>query len=88
VRAGRRGAAAAPVLDEVGIGELGGRVVPIEILPGFVQAVAPILPTYHLAQLAHAQMEAGPWLSHALALLATTAIAAVLAALSVRKMRV
>ncbi len=61
---------------------------PVQILPGFVQAVAPFLPTYHLAQLAHAQTAGGPWASHALALVAMTAVAAGLAATSYRRLRV
>ncbi len=61
---------------------------PITILPGFVAAIAPFLPTYHLALLVRAQMEGGAWVPHALALLAMTAIAAALAAVSYRKMRV
>lgn len=61
---------------------------PVTILPGFVQAIAPFLPTYHLAQLAQAQMAGGAWVSHALALVAMTAVAAGLAALSYRRLRV
>jgi ABC-2 type transport system permease protein len=61
---------------------------PVAILPSFVQAIAPVLPTYHLAQLAHAQLTGGPWLTHILALLATTAIAGGLAALAYRNLRV
>lgn len=61
---------------------------PISILPGFVQAIAPYLPTYHLAQLAQAQLTGGPWAGHAFALLATTAVGAVLAGIAYRSLRV
>lgn len=61
---------------------------PLEVLPGFVQAVAPFLPTYHLAQAALAQLTGGPVAPHVLALLATTALAAGLAGLAYRNLRV
>lgn len=61
---------------------------PVDILPGFVQALAPFLPTYQLAQLAHAQLAGGPWLGHALALLAMTSVAAGLAGFAYRNLRV
>ena len=61
---------------------------PVQILPGAVQAVAPFLPTYHLARLARAQMSGGPWMGDVLALVTMTAIAAALAVLSYRRLRV
>ncbi|MBC8093202.1 MAG: ABC transporter permease, partial [Pseudonocardia sp.] len=45
---------------------------PLEILPEFVQSLAPFLPTYHLAQLALAQLTGADALLHVVALLVTT----------------
>jgi ABC-2 type transport system permease protein len=60
---------------------------PLDILPGFLQNLAPFLPTYHLAQLALAQLTGGPALGHLLALLLTTAVGGVLAGLAYRNLR-
>ena len=65
-----------------------GLWVPLDLLPGFLQAVAPFLPTYHLSRLASAAVTGGPVLVHVLALLATTAVGAVVAAQAYRRMRV
>lgn len=64
-----------------------GLWMPLEMLPDFFADVARFLPTYHLAQLAVAQLEGGEVAGHALALLLTTAAAAGLAALSYRHTR-
>lgn len=61
---------------------------PLELLPGAVQALAPYLPTYHLAQLATAQLTDAPALDHLLALLLTTALGAGLAGAAYRNLRV
>jgi ABC-2 type transport system permease protein len=60
---------------------------PLEILPGFVQSLAPFLPTYHLAQLALAQLTGAEALLHVVALLVTTAVGGGLAALAYRNLR-
>lgn len=65
-----------------------GLWMPLEFLPAPIQAVAPFLPTYHLAQLALAQLTGAGMLDHALALLLTTIAAAALAGLAYRKLRV
>lgn len=65
-----------------------GLWVPLELLPGFLQAIAPFLPTYHLARLATAALTGGPVLVPVLALLATTAVGALTAAHTHRRMRV
>jgi ABC-2 type transport system permease protein len=68
-----------------------GLWVPVELLPGFVQAAAPFLPTWQLSQLALAQLTGagGPdQLGHVLALLVSTGVAAALAGLAYRNLRV
>jgi ABC-2 type transport system permease protein len=60
---------------------------PLDMLPGFVRAVAPLLPTYHLAQLALAQITGAPALGHLVALLVTTAVGGALAGLAYRSLR-
>lgn len=61
---------------------------PIEMLPGWVQAVAPFLPTFHLARLATAQLTGAAASAHVVALLVTAAIGAVAAGLAYRNLRV
>ena len=46
---------------------------PLEIMPSWIQSVAPWLPTYHLAELATAQITGGPIVEH-VAVLAFTGI--------------
>lgn len=65
-----------------------GLWIPLEIMPGWVQAIAQFLPTYHLAQLALAQLTGAGGLGHLLALLVSTVVAAGLAALAYRNLRV
>jgi len=60
---------------------------PLEMLPSGVQAVAPALPTYHLAQLALAQLDGSDATGHLLALLASTAVLAAVAVLALRRVR-
>ncbi|GAA1248676.1 ABC transporter permease [Pseudonocardia aurantiaca] len=60
---------------------------PFDMLPGFVRSIATLLPTYHLAQLALAQLTGAPALGHLLALLLTTAIGALLAGWAYRNQR-
>lgn len=64
-----------------------GLWIPIELLPGAVRAVAPFLPTYHLAQLAQAQLTGAPALGHLLAVLLTTAVGALAAGAAYRNLR-
>lgn len=61
---------------------------PLEVLPGFIEAIAPFLPTYHLSQLALAQLTGAAALDHLLALVLTTAIGGAVAALAYRNLRV
>lgn len=65
-----------------------GLWIPLELLPGVLQAIAPFLPTYHLAQLAMAPLTGGPVLVPVLALLLTTAVGALLAGRAYRDMAV
>lgn len=65
-----------------------GLWLPLEFMPTFVQGLAPFLPTYHLSQLALAQLTGAAALDHVLALLVTTAIGAGLAGLAYRNLRV
>jgi len=60
---------------------------PLEQLPGWVQGVAPALPTYHLAQLALAQVDGSPALRHLLALVAATLVTGAVAAVAYRNLR-
>ncbi|ASR34560.1 ABC transporter [Prauserella marina] len=66
---------------------LSGLWMPLEILPDFFADIAQFLPTYHLAQLALAQLTSAPAVGHLLALLAATVVIAPLAALSYRRAR-
>jgi ABC-2 type transport system permease protein len=61
---------------------------PLEMMPGFVRAIAPFLPTYHLAQLALAQLTGAGASGNLLALLLTTAISGGLAAWAYRNFRI
>ncbi len=65
-----------------------GLWMPLEIMPEFVQRLAPFLPTYHLARLALAQLTGAPTAVHVLALLLTTAVGGVAAGLAYRNLRV
>ncbi|MFC4941979.1 ABC transporter permease [Pseudonocardia sp. GCM10023141] len=65
-----------------------GLWMPLEMMPAFIQNIAPYLPTYHLARLAVAQLDGGPALGHLLALLLTTVVAAGLAGWAYRNLRV
>lgn len=64
-----------------------GLWMPLEILPGFAADVAPFLPTYHLSQLATAQLDGTGGVDHLLVLLATSAVAAVVTGWSYRHAR-
>jgi ABC-2 type transport system permease protein len=66
---------------------MSGLWMPLEVLPDFVATIAPLLPTYHLGQLALAQVVGGDAAGHVLVLTATTAAVAVLAAVSYRHAR-
>jgi ABC-2 type transport system permease protein len=65
-----------------------GLWVPLEMMPGFVQAIAPFLPLWHLSQLAQAQLTGAGGLGHLVALLVTTVVAAALAGFAYRNLRV
>ncbi|ANZ40292.1 ABC transporter [Lentzea guizhouensis] len=81
--------AAAAVLNAVLIPSavVSGLWMPLAIMPAFFADIARFLPTYHLAELARAQLTGGPVLTHVLALLGTTIVAAALAAVSYRHAR-
>jgi ABC-2 type transport system permease protein len=66
---------------------LSGLWMPLDIMPAFVQHLAPFLPTYHLAQLAVAQLNGGPVLVHILVLLGMTVVTAALASVAYRRGR-
>ncbi|MGP4021564.1 ABC transporter permease [Saccharopolyspora sp. 5N708] len=66
---------------------LSGLWMPLAILPAFFGHIAQFLPTYHLAQLALAQLDGGAAVGHLLVLLGMTALAAAFAALSYRHAR-
>jgi ABC-2 type transport system permease protein len=81
--------AAAAVLNAILIPSavVSGLWMPLEIMPAFFRDVAAFLPTYHLSELARAQLTGGPVLTHVLVLLGTAIVAAVLAAVSYRHAR-
>lgn len=64
-----------------------GLWMPLYILPEFFGDIARFLPTYHLAQLAVAQLGGGEVIGHALVLAAMTTVTGALAALSYRHAR-
>jgi ABC-2 type transport system permease protein len=64
-----------------------GLWVPLDIMPPFVATIAQFLPTYHLAQLALAQIVGGAMLVHTVVLLGVAALTAALAAVSYRYAR-
>jgi ABC-2 type transport system permease protein len=61
---------------------------PPEMLPGFLRTIMPFLPTYHLAQLALAQLTGADATGDVLALLVTTVIGGLLAGWAYRSLRV
>lgn len=65
-----------------------GLWIPLELMPRWVQVVAPFLPTYHLAELAEAQLTGAPAFGHLLAVLLTTALGALAAGAAYRNLRV
>jgi ABC-2 type transport system permease protein len=65
-----------------------GLWIPLQFLPGWVGGVAQVLPTYHLAQLAQAQLTGAGGLGHLVALLVSTVVAGALAGLAYRNLRV
>jgi ABC-2 type transport system permease protein len=60
---------------------------PLEMMPAFVQNIAPFLPTYHLSEIAFAQLTGAGVGEHVLALLATTVLGGVLAGFGYRNLR-
>lgn len=83
------GRAAPAILNAVFIPSViaAGLWMPLEILPTWVQRIAPFLPTYHLGQLGMGMLLDEGVLDHVAALLLTTAVAAVLAAVAYRSSR-
>jgi len=65
-----------------------GLWIPLELMPGIIRAIAPFLPTYHLAELAKAQLTGAPAFGHLLAVLLTTAVGALVAGAAYRNLRV
>lgn len=66
---------------------LSGLWMPLAMLPDIFGQIAPFLPTYHLAQLALAQLDGSAALGNALVLLGMTAVTGALAAVSYRHAR-
>lgn len=64
-----------------------GLWMPLEMLPDWIGRIAPFLPTYHLGQVALAQVQGGAVLDHLLILLGMAAVAAVIAGVSYRHAR-
>lgn len=64
-----------------------GLWMPLEMLPDVVSRIAPALPTYHLGQLALAQLDGGLGLAHVGALLGFAIVAAAAATLAYRHAR-
>lgn len=64
-----------------------GLWMPLEILPGFIQTIAPFLPAYHLSQLGLAQITGAAAWDHALVLMVMTVVMGGLAAMSYRRAR-
>lgn len=60
---------------------------PHEIMPDWVVSIGELMPTYHLAQLAMAQIEGGPWLGHLAVLGLTALVGAAAAAFAYRSAR-
>jgi ABC-2 type transport system permease protein len=60
---------------------------PHEIMPDWLVRIGEFLPTYHLAQLALAQVENGPWLGHLAVLSLTAIVGAAVAAIAYRSAR-
>ena len=60
---------------------------PLEIMPEWIQTIAPWLPTYHLAGLAGAQITGEPFAAHVTALVLTGVIGAGAAAVAYRSAR-
>lgn len=81
--------AAAAVLNAILIptAVVSGLWMPLSMMPAFFGDIARFLPTYHLAELARAQLTGAPVLTHVLVLLGTTVVTAALAALSYRHAR-
>lgn len=52
---------------------------PLTAMPEWVGTVAPLLPTYHLAQLAVSPLGGGPWLGHLVVLMGFTAVSSLAA---------
>ncbi|EID54062.1 ABC transporter permease [Saccharomonospora xinjiangensis] len=64
-----------------------GLWMPLEILPGFFGSIAHFLPTYHLGELAVAQLDGGQVAGHVAALAGWTVVMAAVAGLSYRRAR-
>ncbi len=81
--------AAAAVLNAILIptAVVSGMWMPLSIMPAFFADIARFLPTYHLSELAKAQLTGAPVLTHVLVLLGTTIVTAALAAVSYRHAR-
>ena len=81
--------AAAAVLNAILIptAVVSGLWMPLSIMPAFFADIARFLPTYHLSELAKAQLTGAPVLTHVLVLLGTTVVTAALAAVSYRHAR-
>jgi ABC-2 type transport system permease protein len=81
--------AAAAVLNAILIPSavVSGMWMPLAIMPAFFADIARFLPTYHLSELAKAQLTGAPVFTHVLVLVGTTIVTAALAAVSYRHAR-
>ena len=81
-----KGSATAAILNAILLPSAiaAGLWFPLDIMPRFVQTLAPFLPTYHLGRLALSQVTGDPAGFHALALVAMTLVMAAVAAVSYR----
>lgn len=64
-----------------------GLWMPFSMLPSWVERLAPLLPAYHLSELAQAQLSGGGVVDHVLALLATLVAGAALFGVAYRRGR-
>lgn len=60
---------------------------PHEIMPDWMVSIGETLPTYHLAELAMAQVDGGPWLGHLAVVGLTAIVGAVVAGVAYRSAR-
>jgi ABC-2 type transport system permease protein len=65
----------------------GGLWMPLEVLPSFVQQIALVLPTYHMSQAGLGVLFGEAIADHVTALVVTTAVTSLVAAIAYRSRR-